>query len=100
MKNGQTVVEEEVGERAPVVAAPPCVMVVFGAGGDLTRRKLVPALINLRRGGLLPDRFAMVAMARREVEEMGFRAKLLDEASGFLEPPLSADERGWFDTHL
>jgi glucose-6-phosphate 1-dehydrogenase len=100
MKNGQTVVEEEVGERPPVVAAPPCVMVVFGAGGDLTRRKLVPALINLRRGGLLPDRFAMVAMARREVEEMGFRAKLLDEASGFLDPPLSPDERAWFDTHL
>jgi glucose-6-phosphate 1-dehydrogenase len=82
------------------VAAPPCVMVVFGAGGDLTRRKLMPALINLRRGGLLPDGTRVVAMVRPGVEEMGFRAKLLDEASGFLEPGLSPDERGWLDTHL
>ncbi|MEO5819852.1 MAG: glucose-6-phosphate dehydrogenase [Vicinamibacteraceae bacterium] len=75
-------------------------MVVFGAGGDLTRRKLVPALINLRRGGLLPDETRVVAMTRPGVEEMGFRAKLLDDASGFLEPGLAPDERGWFDTHL
>ena len=65
-------------------------MVVFGAGGDLTRRKLVPALINLRRGGLLADATRVVAMARPGVEEMGFRAKLLDDASGFLEPGLVA----------
>ena len=93
-------VEEAVGERPPVVAAPPCVMVVFGAGGDLTRRKLVPALINLRRGGLLTDDTRVVAVSRPGVEEMGFRAKLLDDASGFLEPGLSPDERGWLDTHL
>ena len=93
-------VEEAVGERPPVVAAPPCVMVVFGAGGDLTRRKLVPALVNLRRGGLLTDDTRVVAVSRPGVEEMGFRAKLLDDASGFLEPGLSPDERGWLDTHL
>jgi glucose-6-phosphate 1-dehydrogenase len=75
-------------------------MVVFGAGGDLTRRKLVPALVNLRRGGLLADATRVVAMTRPGVEEMGFRAKLLDDASRFLEPGLSADERGWLDTHL
>ena len=44
---------------APVATPPaartadPCVMVIFGASGDLTRRKLLPALLNLRRGGLL-----------------------------------------------
>ncbi len=99
MKDGHPV-DEAVGERPPVLAAPACVMVVFGAGGDLTRRKLVPALINLRRGGLLADATRVVAMTRPGVEEMGFRAKLLDDASSFLEPGLAADERGWLDTHL
>src|SRR5215216_6761959 len=99
MKDGHPV-EETVGERPPVVAAPPCVMVVFGAGGDLTRRKLVPALVNLRRGGLLPDGTRVVTITRPGVEEMGFRAKLLDDASGFLDPGLSPDERGWLDSHL
>ena len=99
MKDGHPV-EEPIGERPPVVAAPPCAMVVFGAGGDLTRRKLVPALINLCRGGLLTDATRVVAMVRPGVEEMGFRAKLLDDASGFLDPGLSADERGWLDSHL
>jgi len=63
MKDGHPV-EETIGERPPVVAAPPCVMVVFGSGGDLTRRKLVPALVNLRRGGLLTDGTRIVAMTR------------------------------------
>ena len=99
MKDGHPV-EDAVGERPPVGAAPACVMVVFGAGGDLTRRKLVPALINLRRGNLLTDDTRVVAMSRPGVEEMGFRAKLLDDASSFLDPGLSPDERGWLDSHL
>ena len=44
----------EHGEQPPAPPAPSCVMVIFGASGDLTRRKLVPALFNLRAGGLLP----------------------------------------------
>ena len=35
--------------------AGPCVLVIFGAAGDLTRRLLLPALYNLRRAGLLPE---------------------------------------------
>ena len=37
--------------------AGPCVMVIFGASGDLTRRKLIPALYNLAAANLLPSRF-------------------------------------------
>ena len=53
--------------------APPCVMVIFGASGDLTRRKLLPALYNLRRGGLLSDRFAVLGTARSPMSDDEFR---------------------------
>jgi glucose-6-phosphate 1-dehydrogenase len=43
----------------------PGIMVIFGASGDLTRRKLMPALFHLDRAGLLPERFAIVGVARR-----------------------------------
>ena len=44
----------------------PCVLVVFGASGDLTKRKLLPALYSLAFRGLLPERFAVVGVARSE----------------------------------
>jgi glucose-6-phosphate 1-dehydrogenase len=47
-------------------------MVIFGASGDLTRRKLVPALYNLLLDGLLPERFAVVGVARRELAGQEF----------------------------
>ena len=44
--------------------ADPCTVVIFGASGDLTRRKLVPALYNLHVDGLLPSAFAAVGVSR------------------------------------
>jgi glucose-6-phosphate 1-dehydrogenase len=44
----------------------PCVLTIFGASGDLTQRKLLPALYSLAYRGLLPDRFAVVGAARTE----------------------------------
>ena len=41
---------------------PPCTIVIFGANGDLTRRLVVPALYNLSRSGLLPERMALVGV--------------------------------------
>src|ERR1700675_1911431 len=43
----------------------PTVVVIFGASGDLTKRKLVPALFHLEQDGLLPKGFAIVGVARR-----------------------------------
>ncbi|MCS6914289.1 MAG: glucose-6-phosphate dehydrogenase [Myxococcales bacterium] len=51
------------GERRPE----PCAMVIFGASGDLTRRKLVPALYTLASERKLPAGFAIVGMARRDI---------------------------------
>jgi glucose-6-phosphate 1-dehydrogenase len=57
-------------------AAGPCVLVIFGAAGDLTRRLLIPALYNLRRGSLLPDEFAVVGVARSDKDDAAFRREL------------------------
>jgi glucose-6-phosphate 1-dehydrogenase len=52
-------------ERTP----DPCVVVIFGASGDLTKRKLLPALYHLEQSGLLPKDFAVVGVARRPLEQ-------------------------------
>ncbi len=56
----------------------PCVMVIFGATGDLTARKLFPALYNLALDGQLPGHFACVGFARREKTHDIFRKEMLD----------------------
>jgi len=53
--------------------APPATVVIFGATGDLTKRKLIPALFNLTTAGLLPDAFAIVGMGRTEMSSEQFR---------------------------
>jgi glucose-6-phosphate 1-dehydrogenase len=52
-------------ERTP----DPCIVVIFGASGDLTKRKLLPALYHLEQSGLLPHDFAVVGVARRPLEK-------------------------------
>lgn len=59
----------------------PCVVVIFGASGDLTHRKLVPALYNLSVDRLLPAKFALVGFARREYSHDQFREILKDSVS-------------------
>ena len=54
----------------------PCTMVIIGATGDLTERKLGPALYNLMLGGALPPEFTVVGFARRELSDAEFREHL------------------------
>lgn len=56
--------------------AEPCVAVIFGATGDLTSRRLVPALYNLNREGLLPAHYACVGFARRDKDHDQFRKEM------------------------
>ncbi|WP_051260991.1 glucose-6-phosphate dehydrogenase [Desulfovibrio inopinatus] len=51
----------------------PCTLVIFGASGDLTSRKLIPSLANLFRVGRLPDSFAIIGAARSEMNNESFR---------------------------
>ena len=63
--------------------APPCALVIFGATGDLTRRKLVPALYNLAVGESLPAQFATVGFARREWSREVFEHEMLAGVNEF-----------------
>src|SRR5665811_1863393 len=54
---------QQASERIPE----PCIVVIFGASGDLTKRKLLPALFHLEQQGLLPKDFAVVGVARRDI---------------------------------
>ena len=58
--------------------APPCVLVVFGASGDLTTRKLMPALAELADGRRLPPAFCVVGVARTEMSDDDFRSRMLE----------------------
>ncbi len=60
-------------------AAGPCLMVIFGGSGDLTQRKLIPALYNLRRDELLPESFAVIGLAARELDDAAYRKVLGEE---------------------
>lgn len=63
--------------------ADPCIMVIFGATGDLTGRKLVPALYNLARDGQLPGHFGCVGFARRDKSNEEFREEVHQDVNEF-----------------
>jgi len=56
----------------------PTIFVIFGASGDLTKRKLIPALFNQSIKGRLPKNFQVVGFARRPYDHDAFRAQMLD----------------------
>ena len=76
-------------------AAGPCVFVLFGAAGDLTKRKLVPALFNLVRAKLLPNDFALVGVSVDDLSLDAFR----DQVSQFL-PTDDTESRNWLRDRL
>src|ERR1700677_2399804 len=59
-------------ERLPVA---PTTLVIFGATGDLAKRKLLPALYNLAHEGALPERFHLVGVSRKEKEDEDYQAE-------------------------
>jgi len=57
-------------------APDPCALVIFGASGDLTHRKLIPALYNLAADGALPPAISVIGFARREKTDESFRKEV------------------------
>jgi glucose-6-phosphate 1-dehydrogenase len=74
----------------------PSVMVIFGASGDLTERKLIPALFDRFRAGDLPDRFAIVGASRTRLTDDDFRQRVTPQAARGEGAPSWAD----FARHL
>ena len=70
----------------------PTTLVIFGASGDLTRRKLLPALWSLSRGRRLPARFAVIGVARSENDDEGFRTIFRESLREFAHVDTSSDE--------
>src|SRR5262244_3665259 len=74
----------------------PCVMVIFGAAGDLTGRLLVPALYNLARAGLLSREFAVLGVARAQYSDEDFRKKVYDYIKEYCGDCVDNDLWEWF----
>ncbi|HLV75716.1 glucose-6-phosphate 1-dehydrogenase [Actinomadura hallensis] len=82
-------------KRLPRVAGP-CVLVLFGVTGDLSRKKLLPAIYDLANRGLLPPGFALVGFARRDWDHQDFRQIAHDSVKKHARTPFREDV--W--THL
>ncbi len=80
--------------------SPPCVLVIFGAAGDLTKRKLVPSLFHLKKSNLLPDNFAVVGVARAEMNDEEFRKRLGDDLHEFASGEVDQDTWRWLEERL
>jgi glucose-6-phosphate 1-dehydrogenase len=80
------------GMRLPKIPQP-CSIVIFGATGDLTHRKLIPALYNLERQGLLPVSWDIIGFARRDKSDAEFMAELKEAVERF--SPIVPDAATW-----
>ena len=67
---------DRISQPAAVKAAEPCIIVIFGASGDLSRRKLVPALFDLVTDGLLTAGFEVLGLGRTQLDDTKFRDML------------------------
>ncbi len=76
-----------------------CVMVIFGASGDLTTRMLLPALYNLRRAKLLPDEFAVLGFAIDQLSEDDFRQRVRDDIRQYAGAPANCVLCDWIADH-
>lgn len=76
--------------------ADPCVMVIFGATGDLTKRKLFPALYNLAKSNLLSREFAIVCTSRTDMTTEAFRDLISQEIKTYATSAVEPDVWEWF----
>lgn len=74
--------------------AEPCVVVIFGATGDLARRKLLPALYRLAQEQLIPAEFAILGVSRQQMTDQDYRARMREALAEFGDED-AIDETAW-----
>ncbi len=79
----------------PDVIQDSCIMVIFGATGDLTKRKLIPALYNLAKSKLLPPNFAIIGFAIDNLTTEFFRDRLSKDIKEFATDSVAMDTWNW-----
>ncbi|HEX3530416.1 MAG TPA: glucose-6-phosphate dehydrogenase [Thermoanaerobaculia bacterium] len=83
--------EAQIPQQPQVQPAPPCVLVIFGATGDLTKRKLFPSLYNLAVQELLPKEFAVVGVSRVDISQDALRERLGEDLHEFVGAPVNQE---------
>lgn len=82
------------------VRADGCLMVIFGASGDLTRRKLLPSIYNLSEATLLPEQLAVLGVARPPIDEATYRAQMRERVRIQEDEPLDPDKWNTIERRL
>src|SRR3984893_5346469 len=79
-------------KKSSISPADPCTIVIFGASGDLSRRKLVPALYRLAAQNCLARRFAIIGFARTPMTDQAFQQSAVDSVKKFADANTLRDE--------
>ena len=100
MSNEESVKDRVMEPTQDAKPAGPCAMVIFGAGGDLTKRLVVPALYNLATSKLLPKNFALIGVDVADLTTDQWRENLDKMMQSFLAgggefTPQSIDRSSW-----
>jgi glucose-6-phosphate 1-dehydrogenase len=77
-----------------------CVMIIFGATGDLTKRKLLPALYNLAKARLLSKKFALIGAAFEQLSPESFRDNMVEAIKTYADDELDKDVLEWFEKRI
>src|SRR5579872_7274114 len=78
----------------------PFTMVIFGAGGDLTKRLLIPALYNLKASNLLPNEFSVIGFSGEKFSTEEFRETLSKEIREFATVKVDDKTWDWFSERI
>jgi len=79
-------------KKSSISPAEPCTIVIFGASGDLSRRKLVPALYGLAAQNCLARRFAIIGFARTPMTDDAFQQSAVDSVKKFADSAMQQEE--------